>query len=326
MTQKIKRVAADYRRTIVLAVLLVVAMAWDTDAARAQYQPTAGTIRVLLSNRCLDADAGGGGNGTTVQLWDCWGGANQNWVMSYDNSILNMQFSTKCLDADTSGNGANGTKVQLWDCNGGPNQKWNFTLDGTLVNQQFSKCLDADLGSIQGNGTIMRIWDCSMNAPQPNQKWWAAVQSGFLVKVSASGKCLDADAPTIGWNGTVVQLWDCNGGPNQHWNMLSDGTIRNIQSHRCLDADSNTAPANGTKVQLWDCNGGQNQKWIWRGYDFGAGIVGSDNQTAYSFSRFPACLDADVGTIGANGTRVQLWRCWGGQNQFWWNPTLLYLQ
>ena len=29
------------------------------------------------------------------------------------------------------------------------------------------------------------------------------------------------------------------------------------------------------------------------------------------------CLDADLGTIGENGTKVQLWDCWGGQNQKW---------
>jgi Ricin-type beta-trefoil lectin domain-like len=32
------------------------------------------------------------------------------------------------------------------------------------------------------------------------------------------------------------------------------------------------------------------------------------------------CLDADTGTIGSNGTKVQLWDCWGGQNQMWINP------
>jgi hypothetical protein len=313
MTQKMKRVGTYYRRMIVFAVLLMAAMAWDTYAARAQYQPVDGWIIVLQFNRCLDADANGGGNGTTVQLWDCWGGQNQNWIMLEDNSIYNSQFDTKCLDADNSYGGGNGTKVQLWDCNGQPNQKWNFTLDGNLVNQQFSsQCLDADNTYYGGNGTKVQIWGCWNG---PNQKWWATTQVAEPIQVRGFGGCLDADTNTIGENGTVVQLWDCWGGANQLWNMLSDGTIMNLQSHRCLDADAPTINVNGTKVQLWDCNGGPNQKWNWPGYGYGTSVLGSANRNAQSYR----CLDADAGG-GGNGTKVQLWDCWGGINQFWLNP------
>jgi hypothetical protein len=31
----------------------------------------------------------------------------------------------------------------------------------------------------------------------------------------------------------------------------------------------------------------------------------------------PKCLDADLPTINQNGTKVQLWDCWGGDNQKW---------
>jgi Ricin-type beta-trefoil lectin domain/Ricin-type beta-trefoil lectin domain-like len=313
MMQKMKSVRAYCRRMIVLAVLLMAAMAWNT-AAPAQYQPNDGWIVVLQFNRCLDADnSGGGGNGTKVQLWDCGPGENQRWVINYDNSVVNAQFATKCLDSDNSGNGGNGTKVQLWDCNGGLNQKWNFTLDGNFANQQFiSQCLDADNNN-GGNGTVVQIWGCWNG---PNQKWWATLQGGTTIHVEASYRCLDADVPTINGNGTIVHLWGCNGGANQIWNMLSDGTIRNLQSHRCLDADTNTIGGNGTKVQLWDCNGGPNQKWRWPGYAFGTGFLGSENINAQS----NRCLDADLGTIGENGTIIQLWDCLGGLNQLWLNP------
>jgi hypothetical protein len=311
MMQKMKRVAADYRRMIALAVVLVAAMAWNTHAARAQT-----TIVVLQFNRCLDADAGGGGNGTTVQLWDCWGGWNQAWSFDSDNSIFS-HFSARCLDADTSGNGANGSKVQLWDCNGGANQKWTLTLNGNLENQQFQgQCLDAD-DTNGGNGTVVQLWGCWNG---PNQKWWFLIQRRFVIHVAASNRCLDADAPTIDWNGTVVQLWDCNSGPNQYWMRRSDGTILNWQSHRCLDADTNTIGVDGTKVQLWDCNGGPNQKWIWQGYGLGTGSLGSPNRNSES----GRCLDADVSTISVNGTRVQLWDCTGEQNQFWLNPGMFH--
>ncbi|MFD0568033.1 RICIN domain-containing protein [Kitasatospora gansuensis] len=36
------------------------------------------------------------------------------------------------------------------------------------------------------------------------------------------------------------------------------------------------------------------------------------------------CLDADLGTINGNGTKVQLWDCNGWDNQIWiWNGTTL---
>jgi Ricin-type beta-trefoil lectin domain-like len=81
-------------------------------------------IRVLQSGRCLDADTGSiGGNGTKVQLWDCWGGKNQSWAVNSDGTIVNLQ-SGRCLDADTGTIGNNGTNVQLWDCGGAQNQVW----------------------------------------------------------------------------------------------------------------------------------------------------------------------------------------------------------
>lgn len=131
---------------------------------------------------------------------------------------------------------------------------------------------------------------------------------GVSIRVDNSaggGRCLDADTNTIGGNGTKVQLWDCSGAKNQHWNRLSDSTIRNVWSGRCLDADTNTIGANGTKVQLWDCNGWSNQAW----YRAGDGTL----RNGWS----ARCLDADTNTIGANGTKVQLWDCSGALNQKW---------
>jgi hypothetical protein len=43
-----------------------------------------GPIRNGQSGRCLDADLDTiGRNGTTVQLFDCWGGNNQKWDIDF---------------------------------------------------------------------------------------------------------------------------------------------------------------------------------------------------------------------------------------------------
>ncbi|PWK85635.1 ricin-type beta-trefoil lectin protein [Lentzea atacamensis] len=38
-----------------------------------------GTITGVQSGKCLEANGQSTGNGTKLQLWDCWGGANQQW-------------------------------------------------------------------------------------------------------------------------------------------------------------------------------------------------------------------------------------------------------
>jgi hypothetical protein len=133
-------------------------------------------IRVLQSGRCLDADTGSiGGNGTKVQLWDCWGGQNQSWSVNSDGTIVNLQ-SGRCLDADTGSIGSNGTKVQLWDCWGGQNQKWVWPGFAPSTgpsgsdnhNVQSGRCLDADTGPIDSDGTNVQLWDCGGGQ---NQVW-----------------------------------------------------------------------------------------------------------------------------------------------------------
>ena len=82
----------------------------------------AGELRVY-GNKCLDA--AGTGNGARVQIYSCWGGANQQWRLNSDGSIVGVQ-SGLCLDAVGNGT-ANGTQIQLYTCSGGSNQRWTRT-------------------------------------------------------------------------------------------------------------------------------------------------------------------------------------------------------
>jgi Ricin-type beta-trefoil lectin domain len=90
--------------------------------------------------------------------------------------------------------------------------------------------------------------------------------------------------------------------------------VRNLAGENiCLDADNSTLGQNGTKVQLWQCNGWDNQAWF---------LVPIPNKprgwyTITNLGHNRKCLDADNGTIGGNGTRVQMWDCNGWENQQW---------
>jgi alpha-galactosidase len=71
--------------------------------------------------KCLDAPLSAV-PGNDVTLFDCNGGANQQWTFSADGSIRDLD-SGLCLDVTGNSTG-NGTPVQLWTCTGAANQRW----------------------------------------------------------------------------------------------------------------------------------------------------------------------------------------------------------
>src|SRR3954447_6620186 len=83
-----------------------------------------GDIRSKRSGRCLDADLNTiGRNGAVVQLWDCNGQRQQQWLYGPDGT-LRSAYNGRCLDADLNTTWRNGRVVQLWDCNSQPQQRW----------------------------------------------------------------------------------------------------------------------------------------------------------------------------------------------------------
>ncbi|HEV2637135.1 MAG TPA: ricin-type beta-trefoil lectin domain protein [Actinocrinis sp.] len=120
-----------------------------------------GPVTSGVTGKCLD-DNNSGADATPVIIYDCNGGANQNWT--FTNGTL--QINGKCADVTGQGT-ANGTKVELWDCNGGTNQQWTAQSNGELVSTASGRCLD-DPGFSTVNQTQVVIWDCNNGA---NQHW-----------------------------------------------------------------------------------------------------------------------------------------------------------
>ena len=120
-------------------------------------------LRNVNAGRCLDVPNASQTNGTQLALWDCNGGANQQWTLTSTNQL--QVYGTKCLDAPGTAPRA-GTRVVICDCNGGANQQWNVNADGTVTGVQSGLCLDAT-GNGTGNGTP-EIWTCNGGT---NQKW-----------------------------------------------------------------------------------------------------------------------------------------------------------
>jgi endo-1,4-beta-xylanase len=125
-----------------------------------------GQLRGTGSNRCLDVPNQSTTNGTQLQIYDCWTGANQQWTYSNGEISVYSGSSKKCLDASGGGT-ANGTAAIIWTCHGGANQKWNLNSNGTITNAASGLCLDA-AGAATANGTKVQLWACSGGT---NQRW-----------------------------------------------------------------------------------------------------------------------------------------------------------
>ena len=91
----------------------------DRRAARRRLQPLPGR-----ANGASQTD------GTNVQIWDCNGGANQQWTAHVQQPAAR---STAPSAWTCPGTPPPGTRVQIWTCNGGANQQWRVNADGTIV-------------------------------------------------------------------------------------------------------------------------------------------------------------------------------------------------
>ena len=123
-----------------------------------------GEVRGAASQRCLDVVGLSRDSGARLQLFDCSGGANQQWQFTSSKQL--KVYGNKCLDASAHGT-ANGTKAIIWNCTGGANQQWNMAANGSIVSVESGLCLDAEEPGT-ANGTRIQLWACS---GKDNQKW-----------------------------------------------------------------------------------------------------------------------------------------------------------
>jgi len=124
-----------------------------------------GPLRGAASNRCLDVPNSTQTDGTFLQIYDCSGGANQQWTLT-SSGALTIYGGAKCLDVPGHAKTA-GTRVEIWSCNGGTNQQWRVNSDGSVVGVDSGLCLDVT-GKGTANGTAVEIWTCNGGS---NQKW-----------------------------------------------------------------------------------------------------------------------------------------------------------
>jgi hypothetical protein len=146
--------------------------------------PKLTTFSNAMGGLVLDADSNSmNREGTTVQMWQASGAANQEWKLYPTNTgsfLIRNKVSWRCLTTDGSTT-ANGAGVGLYGCHGGLNQQWSL-VGNQLVSAFSNKCLD--VGANQ-NGALARIWDCNGAAGQQWTRSTAASTGGTASSIAS---------------------------------------------------------------------------------------------------------------------------------------------
>lgn len=155
---------------------------------------------------------------------------------------------------------------------------------------------------LHGTGTNLTLSTPNASGLDRLKYGWGLGEGGNpgstgLLRNVGTGRCLDIPGATT--SNVQVQVNTCANTPAQQWTSTAGGQLTALAGQKCLDA-YNAGTANGAVVGTYACNGGANQRWT----------IGADGTIRGAQSGL--CLDVNTGTL-----KVQLWTCWGGDNQKW---------
>jgi hypothetical protein len=170
--------------TVAAAALVLTGGVFVATASEAAVIGTAGTFVSAASNRCLTVLGASTTRGSGIVVFDCNGGANQQWTLTAAKELrVYSGGDVKCLDADAWGT-ANDTKLITWDCTGGTNQQWDLLADGTLKGVHSGKCVDVAGGDrVAGNNNPVILYTCHALG---NQRWKQSADNGSGTTACAS--------------------------------------------------------------------------------------------------------------------------------------------
>lgn len=238
----------------------------------------AATAVKQISNQdlCWDVSWGSG----DIQLWECHGKANQNFLYVQDSKkfMVNYKGAIKCVDGS-------GSVVKQNHCNAGAGTEWSMDSEGRLRNGKLSgKCLTAHENNKKGNDRDLFMEDCG---GKDSQRFFP-LPSGFPVPHSVvqpyydTGLCWDIDSAEQ----KNLHLSKCDGTAKQSFFYVPESEKIVGPSGSCLDNE-------GGNVLLHECKrGAMDQKWF------------VDDKGRLHSSSDGRCLE-----INANDNSIRLQQC-----------------
>jgi len=277
------------------------------------------------STKCLDVRGGQVTDGAQVQIWDCNGHTNQNFMWCSDGRIVSAaNFGiAMCLDVP-GGDPSKPTDLQLWQCNGRGGQYWQYDTANHAIfppSTGEKMCMDVSGGSDK-TGSLINIYYCS---PGSGERWYFGQGpppspppppipqcSGGKGTVSYfqlhrdTTKCIDIVGGKAS-AGAKVQIWGCNGQENQKFIWCSDGRIVSaINDNMCLDVPGGD-PSKASDLQIWHCNAAAGQYFQYDG----------NNMAVYPWKTGEKmCMDVSAGSTNP-GTPVNIFSCNPGTGEKW---------
>ncbi|MFK8908317.1 trypsin-like serine protease [Streptomyces sp. YS-3] len=117
------------------------------------------SFRGEQSGRCLDSNGG-----ADAVIWDCWGGANQQWDHT---AAKELRVGGKCLTADAGAN--QGSHLKALPCDGRGEQKWDVNGTTATITSVVKpdQCVNV-FGAATANGSVVGLWQCGTGT---NAKW-----------------------------------------------------------------------------------------------------------------------------------------------------------
>lgn len=203
------------------------------------------------STICMDANGGGTGSGTLIQIWTCNGTAAQDWAYnSTDKTIRPTYAMNMCVTA-----GALGAQLTLGTCDGATSRQWNRGDSGYFQNVANSGCMDAASWGT-ANGTSIGSWNCSGATAQiwnpiDSQTAWvwpdvacpAGTTAGYQVNNQTTAQ---ADS---GWISTGASSRVVRSTVNQGYTYTTQAQARCSSSY-ATSPWSSTSQSNITKAVL----------------------------------------------------------------------------
>ena len=134
--------------------------------------------------------------------------------------------------------------------------------DGTYImaNVNSEMCLSI-------NGTGRGSWTSQQQCTDTWELWYFHNVGGqnYTIASTAANQCLAIGGGKVTDSATAL-VWTCDGGPEQIWTMVPEGTngrtfeIVNLNSGKCLSIGAARKDAGAGAIQ-WTCYNGGEQEW-----------------------------------------------------------------